>query len=218
MIPTTPFPQMTREQAVSLDDRAEMPYFAQQWVGADNKPKYQITIRALGVDHKRDAFRAAQVRARDGSMSTDRSGGVLLARRTSPWRRFMDGITLSSKTSITSSRPSVVMPPPAPAMGLPPSLRLLDSLTYQTTMLVNQARLIAMRRKVTVASLASLPIDDLFDEIALERWVMICEQARAVYALPEKDRKKEMRRLSASRDEEDRYVAMLAKRWMTNRG
>lgn len=137
----------------------------------------------------------------------------------------MDGITPRFWGSSTSFRPSAaIVPPSLPRLSrdLPVSLRrpsvVLRFLASQNEIVTTWAPILARRRKILLANLLSLSLDDLLMEIAIEQWAIIMERAEGVISTPEKERNRTMLRLQRSESESDRYVAMLASRWMKKRG
>lgn len=77
----------------------------------------------------------------------------------------------------------------------------------------------ARRMGVSPATLLALPLDDLIDALALDRWQQIIEHAQSVYALPDtrdagRRRTAELRRLARSDRDADRYAAELVTRWL----
>jgi hypothetical protein len=68
---------------------------------------------------------------------------------------------------------------------------------------------------VSLTTLTTLPTADLIDEIAIEQWAIIVDRAEGLFVKGE-DGRADLRKLQASSNADDRYVAMLVTRWIRN--
>jgi hypothetical protein len=123
-------------------------------------------------------------------------------------------------SSSSASWPPTASPRPAtPRWARPPRPRPSPGPDGGASrLLLGWARAIARHRSLPLSSVLSLGEAALLAEAGAVWAEWVRQRAQAAIALPDKDRRREVRRLAASADDDDRHVARLVTEWEARRG